>query len=84
MAWGQEKGTDFHISTLRVCQYEIFDFVPCSLPLKTLILLTFSCFLIRRRGKDAPFLRYFVLFYVCIQQLFADDGHARVGHFQII
>lgn len=27
-----------------------FDFVPCSLPLKTLILLTFSCFLIRRRG----------------------------------
>lgn len=28
-----------------------FDFVPCSLPLKTLILLTFSCFLIRRRGS---------------------------------
>lgn len=27
-----------------------FDFVPCSLPLKTLILLTFLCFLIRRRG----------------------------------
>ena len=33
-----------------------FDFVPCSLPLKTLILLTFSCFLIRRRGKECPFL----------------------------
>ena len=53
MAWGQEKGADFHISALRACQYEIFDFVPCSLPLKTLILLTFSCFLIRRRGKSA-------------------------------
>lgn len=52
MAWGQEKGADFHISALRACQYEIFDFVPCSLPLKTLILLTFSCFLIRRRGMD--------------------------------
>ena len=52
MAWGQEKGADFHISALRACQYEIFDFVPCSLPLKTLILLTFSCFLIRRRGTD--------------------------------
>lgn len=50
MAWGQEKGADFHISALRACQYEIFDFVPCSLPLKTLILLNFSCFLIRRRG----------------------------------
>ena len=60
MAWGQEKGADFHISALRACQYEIFDFVPCSLPLKTLILLTFSCFLIRRRGKDAPFFRYFM------------------------
>ena len=55
MAWGQEKGADFHISALRACQYEIFDFVPCSLPLKTLILLTFSCFLIRRRGMAAPF-----------------------------
>ena len=56
MAWGQEKGADFHISALRACQYEIFDFVPCSLPLKTLILLTFSCFLIRRRGIPAlPF-----------------------------
>ena len=44
MAWGQEKGADFHISALRACQYEIFDFVPCSLPLKTLILLTFSMF----------------------------------------
>ena len=32
-----------------------FDFIPCSLPLKTLILLTFSCFLIRRRGKASPF-----------------------------
>ena len=50
MAWGQEKGADVKISALRACQYEIFDFVPCSLPLKTLILLTFSCFLIRRRG----------------------------------
>ena len=61
MAWGQEKGADFHISALRACQYEIFDFVPCSLPLKTLILLTFSCFLIRRREKDVSFLlvRYF-------------------------
>ena len=59
MAWGQEKGADFHISALRACQYEIFDFVPCSLPLKTLILLTFSCFLIRRRGKATP------LFYEC-------------------
>ena len=56
MAWGQEKGADFHISALRACQYEIFDFVPCSLPLKTLILLTFSCFLIRRRGKRSSFL----------------------------
>ena len=56
MAWGQEKGADFHISALRACQYEIFDFVPCSLPLKTLILLTFSCFLIRRRGKASLFL----------------------------
>ncbi len=55
MAWGQEKGADFHISALRTCQYEIFDFVPCSLPLKTLILLTFSCFLIRRRGMWAAF-----------------------------
>ena len=55
MAWGQEKGADFHISALRACQYEIFDFVPCSLPLKTLILLTFSCFLIRRRGKRSSF-----------------------------
>ena len=33
-----------------------FDFVPCSLPLKTLILLTFSCFLIRRRGSGLVFL----------------------------
>ena len=56
MAWGQEKGADFHISALRACQYEIFDFVPCSLPLKTLILLTFSCFLIRRRGSVPLFL----------------------------
>ena len=56
MAWGQEKGADFHISALRACQYEIFDFVPCSLPLKTLILLTFSCFLIRRRGTPFSFL----------------------------
>ena len=55
MAWGQEKGADFHISALRACQYEIFDFVPCSLPLKTLILLTFSCFLIRRRGMGGRF-----------------------------
>lgn len=53
MAWGQEKGADVKISALRACQYEIFDFVPCSLPLKTLILLTFSCFLIRRRGTGA-------------------------------
>ena len=49
MAWGQEKGTDVKISALPVSM-RFFDFVPCSLPLKTLILLTFSCFLIRRRG----------------------------------
>ena len=55
MAWGQEKGADVKISALRACQYEIFDFVPCSLPLKILILLTFSCFLIRRRGTDVRF-----------------------------
>ena len=24
MAWGQEKGADFHISVLCACQYEIF------------------------------------------------------------
>ena len=60
MAWGQEKGTDFHISALRTCQYEIFDFVPCFLPLKTLILLTFLCFLIRRRGKGPPFSYSFI------------------------
>ena len=58
MAWGQEKGADFHISALRACHYEIFDFVPCSLPLKTLILLTFSCFLIRRRGRGERFFFY--------------------------
>ena len=51
MAWGQEKGTDVKISALPVSM-RFFDFVPCSLPLKTLILLTFSCFLIRRRGKE--------------------------------
>ncbi len=62
MAWGQEKGADFHISALRACQYEIFDFVPCSLPLKTLILLTFSCFLIRRRGMAAAF---FYCLFIC-------------------
>ena len=56
MAWGQEMGADVKISALRACQYEIFDFVPCSLPLKTLILLTFSCFLIRRRGTGVLFL----------------------------
>ena len=61
MAWGQEKGADFHISALRACQYEIFDFVPCSLPLKTLILLTFSCFLIRRRGKGFLFFALFLV-----------------------
>lgn len=49
MAWGQEKGTDVKISALPVSM-RFFDFVPCSLPLKTLILLTFLCFLIRRRG----------------------------------
>lgn len=41
----QEKGADIlRISALRACQYLIFDFAPCSLPLKTLILLTFSMF----------------------------------------
>ena len=64
MAWGQEKGADFHISALRACQYEIFDFVPCSLPLKTLILLTFSCFLIRRRGTDALFCCLFCVMFL--------------------
>ena len=49
MAWGREKGTDVKISALPVSM-RFFDFVPCSLPLKTLILLTFLCFLIRRRG----------------------------------
>ena len=58
MAWGQEKGADVKISALRACQYEIFDFVPCSLPLKTLILLTFSCFLIRRRGSKTALFCY--------------------------
>ena len=66
MAWGQEKGADFHISALRACQYEIFDFVPCSLPLKTLILLTFSCFLIRRRGKRIPF---YCIILICRKRL---------------
>ena len=55
MAWGQEKGTDVKISALPVSM-GFFDFVPCSLPLKTLILLTFSCFLIRRRGTAAFFM----------------------------
>ena len=64
MAWGQEKGADVKISALRACQYEIFDFVPCSLPLKTLILLTFSCFLIRRRGiTDTIF--YIIQYLMC-------------------
>ena len=54
MAWGQEKGTDVKISALPVSM-RFFDFVPCSLPLKTLILLTFLCFLIRRRGKSVSF-----------------------------
>ena len=54
MAWGQEKGTDVKISALPVSM-RFFDFVPCSLPLKTLILLTFSCFLIRRRGRPVIF-----------------------------
>lgn len=67
MAWGQEKGADVKISALRACQYEIFDFVPCSLPLKTLILLTFSCFLIRRRGKHGAFL--FVVLQHSIQRM---------------
>ena len=59
MAWGQEKGTDVKISALPVSM-RFFDFVPCSLPLKTLILLTFSCFLIRRRGSGLSF-KYLVL-----------------------
>ena len=70
MAWGQEKGADFHISALRACQYEIFDFVPCSLPLKTLILLTFSCFLIRRRGKGALFFNFFILAIVFVYTVY--------------
>lgn len=63
MAWGQEKGADVKISALRACQYEIFDFVPCSLPLKILILLTFSCFLIRRRGNGTLFFRFFPVYF---------------------
>ena len=63
MAWGQEKGTDVKISALPVSM-RFFDFVPCSLPLKTLILLTFSCFLIRRRGMTAAFL-YLSIDYLC-------------------
>ena len=59
MAWGQEKGTDVKISALPVSM-RFFDFVPCSLPLKTLILLTFLCFLIRRRGKGPPFSYSFI------------------------
>ena len=54
MAWGREKGTDVKISALPVSM-RFFDFVPCSLPLKTLILLTFLCFLIRRRGRAVLF-----------------------------
>ena len=59
MAWGREKGTDVKISALPVSM-RFFDFVPCSLPLKTLILLTFLCFLIRRRGKGPPFSYSFI------------------------
>ena len=55
MARVQEKGADVKISALPVSM-RFFDFVPCSLPLKTLILLTFSCFLIRRRGTAAFFM----------------------------
>ena len=77
MAWGQEKGADVKISALRACQYEIFDFVPCSLPLKTLILLTFSCFLIRRRGKELLFCRGTCVF--VSEDLFSNDpGMAHV------
>ena len=60
MAWGQEKGTDVKISALPVSM-RFFDFVPCSLPLKTLILLTFLCFLIRRRGMRPPFFYFLKL-----------------------
>ena len=75
MAWGQEKGADFHISALRACQYEIFDFVPCSLPLKTLILLTFSCFLIRRRGTAVlPF---------CIEAVEGIETNAALDTFRV-
>ena len=76
MAWGQEKGADFHISAPRACQYEIFDFVPCSLPLKTLILLTFSCFLIRRRGRCVSYFsarRFFCTEPTVCGRLFAPD-----------
>ena len=43
MAWGQEKGSDVKISALPVSM-RFFDFVPCSLPLKTLILLDYLMF----------------------------------------
>ena len=61
MAWGQEKGADVKISALPVSM-RFFDFVPCSLPLKTLILLTFLCFLIRRRGREVAFPYIYILY----------------------
>ena len=83
MAWGQEKGADVKISALRACQYEIFDFVPCSLPLKTLILLTFSCFLIRRRGKFSsviclPQKRYVICFQSTIPVFMSSSSNSRL------
>ena len=69
MAWGQEKGTDVKISALPVSM-RFFDFVPCSLPLKTLILLTFLCFLIRRRGTGGS------LFYEVTDP--SPESHRRV------
>ena len=49
-----------------------FDFVPCSLPLKTLILLTFSCFLIRRRGMPLGF------FCICTSDLKHSSVQMRI------
>ena len=75
MAWGREKGTDVKISALPVSM-RFFDFVPCSLPLKTLILLTFSCFLIRRRGTGGAF---FV--FLCKKPLHPRDAAAVNGKY---
>ena len=74
MAWGQEKDTDVKISALPVSM-RFFDFVLCSLPLKTLILLTFLCFLIRRRGSSRRF--FCILDSLCQKRKNGRDGDLR-------